>query len=101
MVWCFLVQIMLTETYGDVINGDERIIDYVGEPNHRQPQDAPPNTRLQSTRHEHDTRESYIAPNSIEESDEDLQQRQQPESISPIFGKGTYLEFVAQEKQHN
>lgn len=75
------------------INGEEeRRIDWVGEPNHSQPQDPAPNTpeRLRSW---NDGRLAPIFNNIIDENDNDLQQRQKP--IFPF--KGTYLEFTEQQ----
>lgn len=84
------------------INGEEKIIDHVGEPNYPQPQDPPSiRSRIQSDKVQSalDAKQLNIYPNIIDDNEDDLQQRQQP--IAPIFGKGTYLEFISQEKQNN
>lgn len=79
------------------INGEEKVIDHVGEPNYPQPQDPPPSRiRSNNVRSALNARQLNIYPNVIDDNEDDLQQRQQP--IAPIFGKGTYLEFVSQEK---
>lgn len=70
----------------------EKRIDWVGEPNHRQPQDPLPSLPT----------ERYQAMNEIaqgpayeNEIDDDVQRLQRPQ---PVFGKGTYLEFVEPQK---
>lgn len=82
---------------------EERRIDWVGEPNHAQPQDANiqssnRNNQPERIRNLNDATQAPIFENIIEGEEDDLQQRQQPESILPVFGKGTYLEFVEQQK---
>lgn len=76
------------------VNGEMRRIDHVGEPNHRQPQDPPPNLppseQLQAI-------VDAAYPNLIENDEDDSQKIQQPEPI--LFAKGTYLEFVNQPKK--
>lgn len=68
----------------------ERRIDWVGEPNHSQPQDSPLARNIQNERirSSTDAGQEIISQNYIDANDDDLQQRQEP-----IFGKGTYLEF--------
>lgn len=81
------------------INGEEKVIDHVGEPNYPQPQDPPSirsRIRSDNVQSAHNARQLKIHPNIIDDNEDDLQQHQQP--IAPIFGKGTYLEFVSQEK---
>lgn len=79
------------------VNGEEaRRIDWVGDPNHPQPQDPIPNQPTERYQAMNEAAQGPTYQNEIEDYD-DLQQRQQPESIRP-FGKGTYLEFVEQEK---
>lgn len=94
LFWCFFVLLMMIIQ----INGEEKVIDHVGEPDYPQPQDPPSiRSRIRS-----DNVQSAIDArqlNIIDDNEDDLQQRQQP--IAPIFGKGTYLEFVSQEKQNN
>lgn len=86
---------MLLETVQ--INAEiNRRIDWVGEPNHAQPQDPSLNNRPERVeRLYEDAGQAKITPNIIEPNndDEDLQQRQ-----VPIFGKGTYLEFEQQRQ---
>lgn len=69
----------------------KRRIDWVGEPNHPQPEDSPRYERV------YNARQPPIAPNNIRQNDhdddDDLQQKQQP-----VFGKGTYLEFSQQQQ---
>lgn len=78
----------------------ERRIDWVGEPDHAQPQDSTqqPAQNVQTGRisNANDVQQVSISQNLIDGTDDDLQQRQQPQSIVPIFAKGTYLEFVRQ-----
>lgn len=74
-------------------NGEMRRIDYVGEPNHPQPQDPPPNS---SPSEQLQAIVDAAYPNLIENDEDDSQKIQQPETIS--FAKGTYLEFVDQQK---
>lgn len=81
----------------------ERRIDWVGETGHAQPQDSTTQTISRNNqpariRNLNDATRAPIYENIIEGEEDDLQQRQIPESISPIFGKGTYLEFVEQQK---
>ncbi|XP_031630185.1 uncharacterized protein LOC116345169 isoform X1 [Contarinia nasturtii] len=97
---CFLVL-----TVWATVNAEDIRIDWVGEPNHSQPQDPAPKhqeNKLKATNeyklqlaNEHGPSYQNEIPDS-DSNDDDLQQRQQPEPISPIFGRGTYLEFVEQ-----
>lgn len=89
VVWLFVL-ILTVQIHGEI----ERRIDWVGEPNHAQPQDAPlaRNVQLERIRSSTDAGQEIIAQNhidaNVDDDDDDLQQRQEP-----IFGKGTYLEF--------
>lgn len=79
-MWCLL---LITLQVNSELN---HRIDWVGEPNHRQPQDPSPTHADARIRSLTDARQ---AKNSVDDDNDDLQQRQEP-----IFGKGTYLEFV-------
>lgn len=96
MIWCFFA--LLLHVNCDV----ERRIDWVGEPNHAQPQDTTQrptgNDQLGRIRSLNVDRQAPISQNLVDGEEDDLQQRQLPEAILPIFGKGTYLEFVEERK---
>lgn len=82
----------------------ERRIDWVGEPNHRQPQDPTGNHRREQLQALNENTQAPTYPNknldtigdNDDDKDNDLQQSQQPENLR-IFAKGTFLEFTGQQ----
>lgn len=84
MIGCLFVLLETVQINAEI----KKRIDWVGEPNHAQPQDSPENIHPERGQRLYD--DAKQAQNDLQSNDDedDLQQRQQP-----IFGKGTYLEF--------
>lgn len=100
-VWCFLVPLILAQSNVGV----ERRIDWVGEPNHRQPQDPKSsNTRTENFIEANPLNSEFNLIEKDDEDDDDLQQQHQQvqfedfqqKRLTRTFGKGTYLEFARQ-----